>query len=111
MRTFQIVLFSLCIIGLVAVLGIIVGAPKLANPAQRTAAMRPEILQSLQRAVHLADSQDGNEAMKMVDAADGFSNKTNLEVMEINQVRGFVMDRQEHRESERASGVPLKPRT
>ena len=111
MRTFRLILFSLCIIGLVGVLGIIAFAPKPASLGQRTAdyPMRPEILQSLRRAVHLADANDDAGALKMVDGASRFPNKTNPEVMEINQVRGFVFNQENRRKAEWASRLPARP--
>jgi hypothetical protein len=92
MRIFQSVLFALCI-GLLGAVAVIAGLPKPA--AQRSAdyPVRPQITESLDRAVHLADAQDYSAALKLVDDANAFSDKTNVEVQEINQVRGFIFDR------------------
>ncbi len=82
----------------------IASLPKPAGPDTRQEAtlsqreteypMRPEIGATLDRAVHLADARNYNDALKLVDDASAFSGKTNLEVEEINQVRDFVHDRQ-----------------
>ena len=60
--------------------------------------MRPKIRDALDRAVHLADAGENsdalnNDALKLVDSANAFPNKTGLEVMEINQIRSFVINR------------------
>ena len=104
MRIFRFVLFSLCLIGLAAVLAIST-LPKPA--AQKTAALRPEILQSLQQAVRLAGADD---ALKLVDKASRFPNKTKLEVMEIDQVRDFVLRQEERPRIEHGLG-PTPPPT
>jgi hypothetical protein len=56
--------------------------------------MRPEILATLDRAVHLADAHDYGDALKLVDDANAFSDKTNVEVQQINQIHDFVLIRQ-----------------
>jgi hypothetical protein len=103
MRVFRFVLVSLCI-GLLGAVAIIASLPKPAAPDTRQEAalsqgsidypMRPEIGADLEQAVHLADARNYDQALKLVDDASAFSNKTNLEVEEINQVHDFVLDRQ-----------------
>ena len=96
-RIFQIVLFGLCI-GLLGAVSIIAGLPKPVPISQRSIdyPMRPLIRDALDRAVHLADTRNYNEALELVDDANAFSSKTNLEIGEIGQVRSFVAARREN---------------
>lgn len=94
MRTFQIVLVSLCI-GLLGMLAIVVNLPKPAAPDSGYP-MRQQIGEALSRAVRLADARNYGGALKLVDDANAFSNKTNLEVQQINQIHEFVLERQGH---------------
>jgi hypothetical protein len=93
-RIFQIVLFSLCI-NLLGAVAIIVKLPKPVAPGAGYL-VRPQIDAALERAVHLADARNYNEASKLVDDANAFPNKTNPEIGEIGQVRSFVAARQGH---------------
>ena len=90
-RIFRIVLFGLCI-GLLGVVSVIAGLPKPAALSQRNIdyPLRPQIRDALDQAIHLAAAGDYNDGLKLVDGANAFSNKTALEVMEINQVLGFI---------------------
>ena len=95
MRLFRTVLFSLCI-GLLAAVARIAGLPNPAALSPRGAdyPVRPQITETLDRAVHLADAHNYYDALKLVDDAKAFSDKTNVEVQEINQVQDFVINRQ-----------------
>jgi hypothetical protein len=91
MRIFQAVLFSVCV-GLLVVVAMTAGLRKPLTPGPGYI-VRPQIDAALERAVHLTDAHNYDAALKLVDDASAFSNKTNLEVGEIGQVRSFVAER------------------
>jgi hypothetical protein len=95
MRIFQFVLFAVCM-GLLGAVAMIAGLPRAEALSQRRAdyLMRPQITETLDRAVHLADAHNYSDALRLVDDANAFSDKTNVEVQEINQVHDFVLNRQ-----------------
>jgi len=59
--------------------------------------MRTEFLISLQEAVRLTDHHQYTETKKLVDDLSEVPHKTNAELQELNQVRGFLGLRQSDR--------------
>jgi hypothetical protein len=88
MRVFQMVLVSLCI-GLVGAVAIILVQPVPAAFSNQYI-VRPEISTALVIASRLTDARDYGEAVKLIDVANAFSNKTKPEIQEIDQARDWV---------------------